>query len=400
MFVELHLIQNFAPSCLNRDDTNTPKDCEFGGYRRARISSQCIKRAVRCNAAFRKVLQEYGAVRTRRLILEIAKGIDANAEPTERTVKIVAEIFNEGGIERPKVKKGEEAEKDNTKLILFLSRKGITQLTELLKEKWESLASGAKDDRRELIAEMGDILVESVKTPDIAMFGRMIEIEASKPFGKRNLGVHAACQVAHAISTNKVDMDMDYFTAVDDLQPDGDPGAGMIGTVEFNSSCFYRYANIDLEQLKHNLRDDGEEKLAEELARKTVEAFIRASVAAIPTGKQNSMAAQNPPSFVFAVVRDGGLWSLANAFVQPVRPCDEGTVTASIKRVDAYWAKLSTGYGETGVVCRPAFVLDEAGTNARNGNTLVHLKDQQVSTLDELVQRVMASLRFAQEAAT
>ena len=45
MKVELHILQNFAPSCLNRDDTNTPKDCEFGGVRRARISSQCIKRA-------------------------------------------------------------------------------------------------------------------------------------------------------------------------------------------------------------------------------------------------------------------------------------------------------------------------------------------------------------------
>ena len=47
MIIELHMLQNFAPSCLNRDDTNSPKECEFGGYRRARISSQCIKRAIR-----------------------------------------------------------------------------------------------------------------------------------------------------------------------------------------------------------------------------------------------------------------------------------------------------------------------------------------------------------------
>jgi hypothetical protein len=40
VFLELHLLQNFAPSCLNRDDTNAPKDAEFGGYRRARISRQ------------------------------------------------------------------------------------------------------------------------------------------------------------------------------------------------------------------------------------------------------------------------------------------------------------------------------------------------------------------------
>ena len=47
MFIELHIIQNFAPSNLNRSDTGSPKDCEFGGVRRARVSSQCFKRAMR-----------------------------------------------------------------------------------------------------------------------------------------------------------------------------------------------------------------------------------------------------------------------------------------------------------------------------------------------------------------
>ena len=51
----------------------------------------------------------------------------------------------------------------------------------------------------------------------------------------------------------------------------------MLGTVEFNSACFYRYANVDLAQLADNLEGD------DTLARQTLEAFIRASVAAIPT---------------------------------------------------------------------------------------------------------------------
>jgi hypothetical protein len=42
MLIELHAIQNFAPSNLNRDDTGAPKDCLFGGYRRARVSSQAL----------------------------------------------------------------------------------------------------------------------------------------------------------------------------------------------------------------------------------------------------------------------------------------------------------------------------------------------------------------------
>src|SRR5712671_533258 len=119
--------------------------------------------------------------------------------------------------------------------------------------------------------------------------------------------VDAACQVAHAISTNKIhSMEMDYYTAVDDLKPDDTAGADMIGTVEFNSACFYRYANLDLHQLKVNLQDDAD------LTKKTAEAFLKAFVNAIPTGKQNTFAAQQKPSLVFAVVRTGGPMSLAN----------------------------------------------------------------------------------------
>src|SRR5918912_1303066 len=92
----------------------------------------------------------------------------------------------------------------------------------------------------------------------------------------------AACQVAHAFSTNKASMEMDYYTAVDDLKPDDTAGADMIGTVEFNSACFYRYANLDLEQLAHNLQKDNE------LTVKTTEAFLRAFIHAVPTGKQNT----------------------------------------------------------------------------------------------------------------
>ena len=118
----------------------------------------------------------------------------------------------------------------------------------------------------------------------------------------------------------------------------------MMGTVEYNSACFYRYSNVDLEQLKTNLAGD------EELAKKTVEAFIRASVAAIPTGKQNSMAAHSPPSLVFAVVRDHGLWSLANAFVDPVWPGKNGDlVHNSVVRLEKHWQQLVQVYGKADI---------------------------------------------------
>ena len=45
--IELHILQSFPVSCLNRDDVGAPKTATFGGVNRARISSQCLKRAIR-----------------------------------------------------------------------------------------------------------------------------------------------------------------------------------------------------------------------------------------------------------------------------------------------------------------------------------------------------------------
>ncbi len=148
----------------------------------------------------------------------------------------------------------------------------------------------------------------------------------------------AACQVAHAISTNRVSMEFDFFTAVDDFRPRDNAGSDMMGTVAFQSSCFYRYAALDVDALRKNL--GGTEKAeVNPLVRGTVEAFLRASALAVPTGKQNSTAAQNRPSYLLAVVRKSGApQSLANAFAMPVRPgSGQSLVAASIGALETYF---------------------------------------------------------------
>lgn len=94
MFVELHIIQNFAPSNLNRDDSNTPKDCEFGGYRRARISSQCIKRSVRRHPVFRQTVEAAGGdigTRTKRIIGKIGELLVERHSKMAEDAQLVAE---------------------------------------------------------------------------------------------------------------------------------------------------------------------------------------------------------------------------------------------------------------------------------------------------------------------
>jgi len=184
MFIELHVIQNFAPSNLNRDDTGAPKDCEFGGHRRARISSQCLKRAIRKDAGFGAFLDGKGGVRTRRLILEIAERL-AGAQPApEGVVKVVSEVFREGGIERGAVRRGEDAEKDSTKLILFMDAPSIERMVERFKSVWDDLTRGTKDSKTALRQELGSILAGAVRAPDIAVVRRKIEGEPAKAIGK------------------------------------------------------------------------------------------------------------------------------------------------------------------------------------------------------------------------
>jgi CRISPR system Cascade subunit CasC len=323
MFVEVHLIQNFAPSNLNRDDTNNPKDCEFGGVRRARISSQCIKRAIRQDSHFEQCTGVPASKRTVRIVEALAKGLAAAGKSEEEARKLAEEFARNYSS-----KKGTALDKGQTGVLLFLSQQEIDAIAAHLLEIGDQPAEVKKF--AEGFAKGNK---ERPGAPDIAMFGRML---ADRP----ETNVDAACQVAHAISTHSVNMDIDFFTAVDDLLPSGETGAGMMGVTGFNSACFYRYACINFDLLLNNLNGDVE------MARRTVEAFLRASVHAVPTGKQNSFAAQNPPSFLMAVVRDDSqCWSLANAFEKPVYSGGKGLVETSVKALDAYWGKLTGFYG-------------------------------------------------------
>ncbi|MEN1450714.1 type I-E CRISPR-associated protein Cas7/Cse4/CasC, partial [Pseudomonas aeruginosa] len=141
-------------------------------------------------------------------------------------------------------------------------------------------------------------LLDGGKAVDVALFGRML---ADLP----EVNQDAACQVAHAISTHRVEREFDYFTAVDDRGGPDESGAGMIGQVEFNSATLYRYAVVDLRKLLGNLQNDGE------LVLSALEAFTQAMVRAIPSGKQNTFAAHNLPAFVGVCLRHAGPLNLA-----------------------------------------------------------------------------------------
>ncbi len=371
MFIELHLIQNFAPANLNRDDTGNPKDCEFGGARRARISSQCIKRAIRHEPVFEQTTNQPNGKRTKWFIDErLTPMLVAAGKPEAEARRVATEFL---------AAFASKMEKDTAKtaVLLYFSPAELQGMVDALAADWTAVSAADDKKRGEAIAQLVKGLVKQYKdrtsAPDIALFGRML---AEKP----ELNIDAACQVAHAISTHRVTMEMDFYTAVDDLQPEDTAGAGMMGFTAYDSACFYRYARLDWEQLVANL--DGDTALA----RRTVEGFLRASVAAIPTGKQNSFAAQNPPSFLLAVVKPQGMaWSLANAFERPIRPGNDGLTAPSVAALDAYWGRLVAVYGLEDGAKVAALTLDD-------DLPLQTLKDYCVPTLEAWIKATVEAL--------
>jgi CRISPR system Cascade subunit CasC len=324
MFIELHMIQNFAPSNLNRDDTNNPKDCEFGGHRRARISSQSLKRAIRHEPAFAQTTRAQAGERSKWMTRPLKqKLIAAGKNEAEATAVATAFVNAYAG-------KMDSKTPEKTSVLIYFSQEELAMIANRLLESWDTAVAGKTND--DLIKQMVKETQNRTSAPDIALFGRML---AEKP----ELNIEAACQVAHAISTHRINMEMDFYTAVDELQEidqEEGAGAGMMGFTSFNSACFYRYARIDWKQLVANLGKDAA------LAQRTVEGFLRAAIDAIPTGKQNSFAAQNPTSLAVAIVRqDGKSWNLANAFEAPVHPRREtGLIEPSIRALDGFWGNL------------------------------------------------------------
>lgn len=340
-YIDVHIIQNIPPSCVNRDDTGSPKSAMYGGVKRLRVSSQAWKHVTRSYFDAHLDKEDLG-MRTKRVVSILAKEIGRQAEDLENDAQGLAEeVFKAAKINlsEPRAKKSEEASKKakESSYLLFLSNRQIAQLAELAVE---SARSGEELDKKEVKK-----IFKSENSIDVALFGRMVADDA-------DLNVDAACQVAHAISTHAAENEFDFFTAVDDdksrAEEREDAGAGMMGTIEFSSATMYRYATVNLDLLHENL-GDGEATL------RALTSFIEAFVKTMPTGKQNTFANRTLPSMVVVQVRDDQPVSLVGAFEKPVPKSDtEGFVAKSVRKLVEYETQLEEAFG---VKPRHAFVV-------------------------------------------
>lgn len=337
-YLDLHVLQTVPPSCLNRDDTNSPKTAVYGGVRRARVSSQSWKRATRLrfNATLDDQMVGMRSKQLPRRLMDMASD-RLSGEQFEKARGIVYQAC--GVLCGLKDTKKKKALSDYVKKSLdeFAKEGDVVGLPHALflpghlmetvaDHVVDTVVAGAELDEGQIRSLLG-----GPHTLDIALFGRMV---AASP----DLNVDAACQVAHAISTHSVASEFDYFTTVDEIKADAyEAGDSMLGFVEFASATLYRFATVSVTALADNLGGPDPVPAA---CRLFAEAFTRS----LPTGRQNTFAAHTPPDVVFAVLRTDQPVSLVGAFEKPVRGQD-GHVAESSRRLAEHATALDDAYG-------------------------------------------------------
>lgn len=309
LYVDIHVLQTVPPSCVNRDDTGSPKTAVYGGTTRARVSSQAWKHAIRQYFATIFPAEQLGK-RTKHIV-ELVKDAVCKGKPeltTEKAEKVAIKALENAGLKIKDAAKGTDA-------LFFISEGQVQALAQLAIDE-----ESDKKKYKEALQEHPSI--------DMAMFGRMA---ASDP----SLNYDATVQVAHSISTHTVHNEYDYFTAVDDCSSEDNAGAGHLGTVEFNSATLYRFATVNVNELV---------KTAGTETAKAVRKFVEAFVYSMPTGKENTFANRTLPNDIYIAVRKDQPVNLCGAFEKPVQAGQEGYIQASEKAFSSYTRKLYQQY--------------------------------------------------------
>ena len=376
MFIDLHILQTIPFANLNRDDVGAPKTLIYGGAPRLRVSSQSWKRAARI--AMEQAGNAPVTFRTRNAATRIeAMLVDLGWEIEDAAVA-AAELLSLLGTDT----------KDGGSVILFAADTELAAAAELLNSKRDDLHPAIIEFRTAIAA--AEELVDSKKQKKavsdaatsfragfadagidksaatsvfsdpaqrgnaVGMFGRML---AENP----KINVDAAVQVAHAFSTHRLDSELDFFNAAEDLGNGEDLGGAHLGTAEFATGTLYRYASIDVDQLVRNC--NGDITFAAELAR----GFASAFALSMPSGKKNATAPTTLPDLVAAVVRTDRPVSLADAFERPLaaRP-DAGIVEQSVTELDrrAQSAQAFVNTPHAAAVLAPQFSPEHLGGHA------------------------------------
>lgn len=354
-FIELAALQTFTNVNLNRDEQGMPKTATIGDTARTRVSEACSARAIRVGMRASADGLTY-ADRTRRipgLIADALRRTDPNATdiaddaPFDDALVVARWVCNGIGLDLadPFAIKSDKAKPadESTKVMLFVPGTSAERIANILRSDWDTYLTAATDWYEQCAAaaahnaqakeaekeakaaakaakaagetpekapkvdlkdappaEIPSTLRKAVIAAfdddgsiDIALMGRMIaEVDEIT-------NTDGAVQIAHWFTVDAQPVVDDFFTAVDDRLPSTETGSGHMGFKSLTSGTFFRWAALDRELLRDNLRlGITDEDLVEELATRAEQQFIRHFVEAVPSGNRKSTGSSTLPSAV------------------------------------------------------------------------------------------------------
>jgi len=366
-FIEIHALQWFPLSCINRDDAGLPKSMPLAGTRRARWSSQSQKFALRKALADHLDVDNL-SMKTRRLPLHVIAELVKQGRQEKAAAERVVRLF--GYKDKDKGKKGlvdlevlkklraEESPTldengdevgaivtvdtvrftGRTNVLIPAHRNAYLGLAQVVSDHWDELGKTLDTKTKKTVTTAAEKVLDAGRLVDVALFGRMLTEIADQ-------SVEAACSVAHGFTTHPDDYLTDFWSAVDDDQAaQGHAGSANMGHQGFTSGCFYRYGVVNLDEFATGpLCDD------DELARKGVRAFLAGFSRLRPSAMEHSTAPYVDPALVVVVATDTPRM-LGDAFTRPVH---DDYLRESAEALGATWDAWATAYadGVTGHAC-------------------------------------------------
>ncbi len=358
MFVQISMLKDYSSALPNRGLDGLAKRASYGDELRQRVSSQCIKAALRAPQPMITVIDGDEASDDMRALAErlgigmslrsrhVFDGLvvptlakDMGEDEAKAWGRALADLFMK---ESDAGKKRDDADSkdysagyiDQPLVLGEKEAEALISAAKIFKANGVAASGGAGDlrllfEKRGTAKKIAKALVEAKtigadqadaceKTLEDAVANvRAIKAHAGMDgalFGRMTTGsvvsrVESCVHVAHAITVHAIQSGADYFSVQDTLKSEDDPGASHTNHSEIASGLFYEYAVIDLRQVTKNFASLSAEQQAE-----IVGWVVRAVYASEPSAKRGSTAGYGAGLYYLAEVGKRQPRTLASAF--------------------------------------------------------------------------------------